>query len=432
MRRKIKSIFWDFPCPSNLNLWWTFGSIRGLCLVIQIFTGLMLSLYYQPDVWNGHYRVLKVAQEAYAGWVYRGYHIIGARFFFVTVYLHMARRFYYGGYEKTKVWLTGLVMLLVLMAIAFLGYVLPWGQIRYWGCTVITRLFSVIPNVGQRLVEFIWGGPSVNDHTLKRFFVAHILLPFSLVLLVLLHLHFLHQVGSRNPIGCLYTGKDIPFAPHYFKKDIVACGIIFLLIRRAVFFCPYRNRIPENWMEANPMLTPEHIEPEWYFLWLYAILRSIPTKGAGVATIFGALAILIFLPLVSLFQEHKGLMAYPLRKGLFFFWVLNLLYLTYLGAHAVQVPTAELRVLHMHFYYIYVPLLPFLNAIRDEFVFLKRKKYRALPKKPAPGIVFLKALVKFTIEVIRWRVENIKLLPVTTLSYIKTLKKKIQAFMKKK
>jgi len=167
---------------------------------------------------------------------------------------------------------------------------------------------------------------------------------------------------------------------------------MFLLLRSTVFFCPYRNRIPENWIEANPILTPEHIEPEWYFLWLYAILRSISTKGLGVATMFGALVILIFLPFVSLFQEHKGLIAYPLRKGLFFIWVINWLYLTYLGSHAVEVPTAEVRVLHIHVYFLYVPILPVLNALRDEFVFLKRKPYRALPKKPAPGIVFLKNL----------------------------------------
>jgi len=380
MHRKIKSMFWDFPCPSNLNLWWTFGSIRGLCLVIQIFRGLILSLYYEPSVWTGHYNVLKVAQEAYLGWVFRGYHIIGARFFFVTIYLHIARSLYYGGYEKTKVWLRGFFILIILIAIAFLGYVLPWGQISYWGCTVITNLFSVIPHVGEDIVKWLWGGTSVGDPTLKRFYVGHMLLPFSLVLLVLLHLHFLHQVGSRNPLGCLYEGNDVPFHPTYSRKDAVVLGIIFGLLRAGVFFCPYRNRVPENWEQANPILTPEHIEPEWYFLWLYAILRSVPNKEGGVVAIFGALLVIRLFPALGTVQQHKGLIAYTVTKALFFIWVLNILALTYLGSCSVTTPTTHVRLLHLAVYFLYYFLLPVSNALGDKYEILKRKKYRNLGK----------------------------------------------------
>jgi len=376
MQRKSKSLLWDFPCPGNLNLIWTFGSLRGLCLVIQIVRGLVLALYYQPDVWNGHYNVKQVAEEAWGGWVFRGYHILGATFFFICVYLHIARTFYYGGYEKAKVWMRGLIILILLMAIAFLGYVLPWGQISYWGCTVITNLFSTIPNVGKEIVEWLWGGGSVNDHTLKRFYMLHILLPFGLALISTVHLHFLHQVGSRNPIGCLNETADQPFYPKYYYKDLYAAGTMFTILRLGALFCPYANSVPENWMEANPMLTPEHIEPEWYFLWLYSILRSIETKTGGVVAIFGALLCLFFLPLAPYLQEHKGLIAYPLRRIFFVIWALNFLYITYLGRQAIEGPLLESAPIHVYVYYRYLASHGFINWFTDKNEFFKAQKYR--------------------------------------------------------
>jgi len=378
MKQKTKSLLWDFPCPGNLNLIWIFGSLRGICLVIQVVSGLVLALYYQPDVWSGHYNVKQVAEETWAGWVFRGYHIIGASFFFFCLYLHMARTLYYGGYEKVKVWLSGFIILILVIATAFLGYVLPWGQIRYWGCTVITNLFSTIPEVGKDIVEWLWGGSSVNDHTLKRFYLLHMLLPIGIIIISMLHLHFLHQVGSRNPMGCLNTTSDKPFYPHYYTKDKKAAGLIFALISSRVFFCPYANRIPENWVAANPILTPEHIEPEWYFLWLYSILRSYEQKEEGVLYIFGALVILIFLPAVPYFQEHKGLIAYPLSRIAFTLWAINFFYMTFLGSQAVAGPLVERGYYHVYVYYGYLVRHGLLNIFTDKNEFFKTQRYRDL------------------------------------------------------
>ena len=324
----------EYPTPKNLNYMWNFGSLAGLSLVIMIVTGIVLAMSYTAHVDYAFESVERIMRDVNHGWLIRYIHMNTASFFFIVVYLHIFRGLYYGSYKAPRelLWILGVVIFLLMMATAFMGYVLPWGQMSFWGATVITNLFSAIPLVGESIVTFLWGGFSVDNPTLNRFFSLHYLMPFLIAGVVVLHIVALHRFGSNNPIGIDTKGKQdtISFHPYYTIKDIVGIAMFLLLLAIAVFFFPNAMGHPDNYIPANPMQTPAHIVPEWYFLPFYAILRAVPDKLGGVLLMFGAIAILFILPWLD---------RSPVRSARFrpvfriFFWLLfiDAIALGYLG-----------------------------------------------------------------------------------------------------
>lgn len=336
----INYIIVDLPAPQNLSFAWRFGSLLGLLLSIQIITGFILSMYYSSSISTAFERVLHIQREVTGGWALRTLHSNGASLFFLFLYFHMGRGLYYKSYQGTATWSLGVTIFIISIAIAFIGYLLPWGQIRYWGATVITNLFSAIPYVGSRVVQWIWGGYAVGRPTLRRFFAAHFLLPFILVLLVLLHLRSLHNTGSSNPLGTRSRYKVL-FHPYYPRKDIVGFLIIALLLFGLVFYAPFFLGDPDNWIPANNIVTPRHIKPEWYFLWVYAILRSIPNKVGGVLAIVIALGRLLLLPYARVKHWFNC-------RWLF----LTVILLTWIGGSPVEAPYTFLGGLFTILYFI--------------------------------------------------------------------------------
>lgn len=327
----------DLPAPSNLSVWWNFGSMLGLCLVIQIATGLFLSIHYTPHVELAFSSVAHISRDVNYGWILRNMHANGGSWFFICLYLHVGRGLYYGSYSILETWNLGVIILLLVIATAFIGYVLPWGQISFWGATVITNLLSAIPYIGKALVEWLWGGFAVDNATLNRFFALHFLLPFIIVGAVILHLLFLHQTGSNNPLGINSNFYKIPFHCYYTTKDITGFLIMLFSLTLIIMFAPNLLGDPENFIPANPLVTPIHIMPEWYFLWAYAILRSIPNKLGGVVAIFAAILILFILPLINQ-AKIKGTAYYPLNQILFWFIASNAILLTWIGGRPVELP----------------------------------------------------------------------------------------------
>lgn len=327
----------DLPAPSNLSIWWNFGSILGLCLIIQIVTGLMLAIHYTPHIDLAFSSVAHIIRDVNYGWLLRFIHANGASWFFICIYLHMARGIYYGSYLYIETWNIGVVLLILVIATAFIGYVLPWGQIRFWGATVITNLLSAIPYIGQTLVEWIWGGFAVDNATLNRFFALHFLLPFLIAAMSIIHLLFLHQSGSNNPLGLSSNISKVPFHIYYSLKDIVGFVVLLATLTFIALFIPNVLGDPENFVPANPLVTPVHIKPEWYFLWAYAILRSVPNKLGGVVAIFAAILILLTLPFISQ-QKNRGLVFYPLGQCMFWLLTANTLLLTWIGGCPVEPP----------------------------------------------------------------------------------------------
>ncbi len=322
------------PYPKNLSYWWNFGSIAGIALVIQILSGLFLAMHYVPNTKFAFDSVEHIMRDVNYGWLIRYIHAVGASMFFVALYAHMIRGLYYGSYKAPReiLWWIGIIIFLLTMATAFMGYVLPWGQMSFWGATVITNLFSAIPVVGKSIVEWLWGGYSVDNPTLNRFFVLHFLMPFLILGIVLLHLLALHTAGSNNPTGVpVKTKKDvIPFHPYFTIKDLVGFAIFFLIFGYFLFFYPNALGHPDNYIPANPLVTPAHIVPEWYFLPFYAILRAVPDKLGGVLMMFGAIILLFFLPYLDRSPIRSG--AYrPLFKKFFYVFVINFIFLGWLG-----------------------------------------------------------------------------------------------------
>lgn len=312
----------EYRTPRNLSYMWNLGSIAGIALVIQILTGIFLAMHYCPDANDAFESVENIMRNVNYGWLIRYIHAVGASMFFFVIYIHIARGIYYGSYKAPRemVWFIGLIIFLTMMATAFMGYVLPWGQMSFWGATVITNLFSAIPLFGESIVQWLWGGFSVGDPTLNRFFALHYLLPFIIVALVLLHLVALHMHGSNNPTGVEVKTKSdtIPFHPYYTVKDFFGFAVFGILFAYFVFYQPNYLGHPDNYIPANPMVTPEHIVPEWYFLPFYAILRAIPDKLGGVIAMFGAILILFFLPWIDNSKVKSG--AYR-PKFKIFFWI---------------------------------------------------------------------------------------------------------------
>jgi len=355
----------DLPTPANIRSIWNFGSLLGLCLIIQVLTGLFLAIHYCSDASIAFSRVSHISRDVNYGWLLRIFHANGARFFFGCLFLHIGRGLYYGSYYYTQTWLVGVVILLLTMATAFLGYVLPWGQISFWGATVITNLFSAIPFIGERLVQWIWGGFAVDNATLVRFFSLHFILPFGILGIRGVHLLFLHQTGRRNPLGINSNFDKIAFHPYFSFKDLFGFIVFLFLLRVFCFTNPWILGDPENFLPANPLVTPVHIQPEWYFLIAYAILRSIPNKLGGVIALAISIIILIFCPFIYK-SKFKGFAFYPYRK--FIFWVhINVwALLTWLGARPVEVPYVVLGQVLSLVYFLYYFLNPALQYIWDK------------------------------------------------------------------
>lgn len=360
----------DSPLPSNINYFWNFGSLLGLCLVIQIITGIALAMHYNPSVDLAFISVEHIMRDVNYGWLLRYMHANGASMFFICVYIHIARGLYYGSYTKPRelLWSVGVIIFLIMMGTAFIGYVLPWGQMSFWGATVITNMLSAIPWIGTDLVQLVWGGFSVDNATLNRFFSLHYLLPFILAALVCVHLMALHENGSNNPLGIGSNIDKVPFHPYFTYKDLYTFFLFFIFFSLFIYF--YSNILghPDNYIPANPLVTPAHIVPEWYFLPFYAILRSIPNKLGGVIAMIGAILILLLLPFLHT-SKIRSASFRPLQKKLFWFFVADVLLLGWIGGQPVEDPYVFVGQISTIFYFSYfLILIPLVGFIENLFI----------------------------------------------------------------
>nr|ACA21299.1 cytochrome b [Shinkaia crosnieri] len=350
----------DMPIPSNISSFWNFGSLLGLCLMVQIITGLFLSMYYTPHIDLAFSSMTHICRDMNYGWLLRTLHANGASFFFICMYLHIGRGVYYGSYTMFHAWMVGMLILILTMASAFLGYVLPWGQMSFWGATVITNLFSAIPYIGTALVQWLWGGFAVENATLMRFFSFHFLLPFTVTAAVMIHILFIHRAGANNPLGIPSQIDKVPFHPYFTFKDIIGLLLMMFMLIMLTLLNPYFLSDPDNFIPANPLVTPTHIQPEWYFLFAYAILRSIPNKLGGVIALGLSVFILMILPFTH-YAKFRSLIFYPLNQILFWFFISVIFLLTWIGARPVQDPfslTGQiLTILYFLYYIINPPLL---------------------------------------------------------------------------
>nr|WGO58079.1 cytochrome b [Rhabdoblatta omei] len=353
----INNALIDLPSPSNISSWWNFGSLLGLCLGMQIITGIFLAMHYCPNIEMAFFSVNHICRDVNYGWLLRTLHANGASMFFVCIYLHIGRGMYYGSYKFVYTWFVGVLILFLTMATAFMGYVLPWGQMSFWGATVITNLLSAIPYMGIDLVQWVWGGFAVDNATLNRFFTFHFLLPFIVAAMVMIHLLFLHQTGSNNPMGLNSNIDKIPFHPYFSVKDTFGFIILIMLLTILTLKEPYILGDPDNFTPANPLVTPIHIQPEWYFLFAYAILRSIPNKLGGVIALALSIAILFIMPLYN--SNFRGIQFYPMNQILFWVMVNTVILLTWIGARPVEDPyiiTGQLLTILYFSYYIINPM----------------------------------------------------------------------------
>nr|ARF05717.1 cytochrome b [Hoplosternum littorale] len=327
----------DLPAPSNISAWWNLGSLLLLCLTMQIVTGLFLAMHYTSDISTAFSSVVHICRDVNHGWMIRNIHANGASFFFICIYLHIGRGLYYGSYLYKETWNIGVVLLLLVMMTAFVGYVLPWGQMSFWGATVITNLLSAIPYIGNDLVQWLWGGFSVDNATLTRFFAFHFILPFAVVAATLIHALFLHETGSNNPVGINSDADKIPFHQYFSFKDLLGFIILLTTLLSLSLFSPNLLGDPENFTPANPLVTPTHIKPEWYFLFAYAILRSIPNKLGGVMALLLSILVLMLVPILHT-SIQQGLTFRPLAQLMFWALVADVFILTWIGGMPVEHP----------------------------------------------------------------------------------------------
>nr|YP_010159304.1 cytochrome b [Perlesta teaysia]QRG31750.1 cytochrome b [Perlesta teaysia] len=352
----------DLPAPINISAWWNFGSLLGLCLVIQIATGLFLAMHFTAHVDMAFNSVAHICRDVNYGWLLRTLHANGASFFFICLYLHTGRGMYYGSYLFTHTWMVGVIILFLVMGTAFMGYVLPWGQMSFWGATVITNLLSAVPYLGIDLVQWVWGGFAVDNATLTRFFTFHFVLPFIVAAAVMIHFLFLHQTGSNNPLGINSDVDKIPFHPYFTFKDIVGFLALIMTLTMLTLLEPYMLGDPDNFTPANPLVTPVHIQPEWYFLFAYAILRSIPNKLGGVIALVLSIAILLILPFTNK-NKFRGVQFYPINQVLFWSLLVIVILLTWIGARPVEDPyiiVGQILTVLYFSYYIINPLMALL------------------------------------------------------------------------
>nr|ABY80858.1 cytochrome b [Lepidophyma smithii] len=352
----INNSFIDLPTPSNISAWWNFGSILGMCLIIQILTGLFLSMHYTADIASAFSSIAHISRDVQYGWLIRNIHANGASIFFISIYLHIARGLYFGSYMYKITWNTGVILLLLTMATAFVGYVLPWGQMSFWGATVITNLLSAIPYIGTTMVQWIWGGFSVDNATLTRFFTFHFILPFIIIATAALHLLFLHETGSNNPTGLNSNTDKIPFHPFFSYKDLLGAIIVTMVLLLLALFSPNLLGDPENFTPANPLMTPPHIKPEWYFLFAYAILRSIPNKLGGVLALLFSILILMLLPLLHTSKQRTSMFR-PLSQAILWMTLANIMILTWIGGQPVEPPFILIGQLSSALYFLLLLLL---------------------------------------------------------------------------
>lgn len=355
----INNALVDLPAPSNISSWWNFGSLLGLCLIIQIATGIFLAIHYTADTTLAFNSVNHICRDVNYGWILRTLHANGASFFFICIYLHVGRGIYYGSYKYFYTWNVGVILFFLTIGTAFIGYVLPWGQISFWGATVITNLLSAIPYIGTDLVQWLWGGFAVDNATLTRFFSFHFLFPFIIAAFTIIHLLFLHQTGSNNPLGINRNSDKIPFHPYFSYKDIFGFVIILIFLTFLTLIAPYILGDPDNFIPANPLVTPPHIQPEWYFLFAYAILRSIPNKLGGVIALVISIAILFILPFTNKFSFQRN-QFYTINQILFWIITITVILLTWIGARPVEDPyitTGQILTILYFLYFIINPLI---------------------------------------------------------------------------
>nr|WDA94034.1 cytochrome b [Apotropina sp. 1 JJC-2023a] len=357
----------DLPAPINISSWWNFGSLLGLCLIIQILTGLFLAMHYTADINMAFYSVNHICRDVNNGWFLRTLHANGASFFFICIYLHVGRGMYYGSYKYNETWLVGVIILFLVMGTAFMGYVLPWGQMSFWGATVITNLLSAIPYIGIDLVQWVWGGFAVDNATLTRFFTFHFILPFIVLAMTMIHLLFLHQTGSNNPMGINSNIDKIPFHPYFTFKDLIGFIVMLMLLIMLTLVNPYLLGDPDNFIPANPLVTPVHIQPEWYFLFAYAILRSIPNKLGGVIALVLSILILAILPFYNL-SNFRGIQFYPINKILFWIMTVTVILLTWIGARPVENPYILMGQLLTVIYFMYYLINPLITNWWDKLL----------------------------------------------------------------
>lgn len=356
-----KKTLLKLPTPLNISYWWNYGSLIGLFLFIQIIRGFILSIHYRPNISNAFSRIIHIIQNISNGYLIRNIHINGASFFFIYIYIHIRRGIYYSSYILTHTWIIGVRIYIISIITAFLGYVLPWGQISYWGATVITNIISTIPYIGNTIILWIWGGFSINNATLNRFFSLHFILPFIIIIITFLHIYFLHISGSNNPLGTNSNLNKIPFHPYFTLKDLLGFLVYLLIFLLIILQYPYILRDPDNFIPANPLLTPIHIQPEWYFLFAYTILRSIPNKLGGVLALLFSIITLYLLPLINL--KIISITFNPLIQTFYWLFINNFILLTWAGIQPIESPFIQIRQFLSIFYFNFFILLPIIYKI---------------------------------------------------------------------
>ena len=367
----VKAHIIDYPTPINLSYMWSFGFAGAICFLTQVITGIFLAMHYIPDTASAFSSVEHIMRDVNYGWFIRYTHANGASMFFITIYTHIFRGLYYTSYAYPKqlLWASGITIFLLMMATAFLGYVLPWGQMSFWGATVITNLFSAIPYVGDAIVQWLWGGYSVDSPTLNRFFSLHYLLPFLIAGLIIVHLSLLHKDGSSNPIGITQKIDTVPFYPYFFNKDLFSFILFITFFAFFIFFYPNLLGHPDNYIDANPLSTPAHIVPEWYFLPFYAILRTLPTKIGGVLAMFGAIVILLILPWYNHSTIQQNVKSRPISFFLYWFLFFDFIILGWIGQQPVDYPFTSIGSWATAYYFFYFTVALPLTAPDDSFDF---------------------------------------------------------------
>nr|QFK69046.1 cytochrome b [Phymatostetha semele] len=363
----LNSTLIDLPTPINLSSWWNLGSILGMCLSIQLITGIFLAMHYAPNIELAFNSINHITRDVNNGWIMQYMHANGASLFFMSMYIHIMRGMYYGSYKFIQTWLVGIMIMFLTMATAFLGYVLPWGQMSFWGATVITNLLSAIPYMGDLLVKWIWGGFSVNNATLTRFFTMHFMLPFIISAMSMIHIFFLHQTGSNNPLGLNSNADKIPFHPYFSIKDLLGFTTVLLMFMVLNMMEPLMLSDPDNFIPANPMVTPTHIKPEWYFLFAYAILRSIPNKLGGVIAMVMSIIILATLPYTKQ-SKFKSISMYPYNQIMFWMFLSTAFMLTWIGAKPVEDPFIYTGMMLTYLYFFYFIIDPIILKMWDKTI----------------------------------------------------------------